>query len=184
MRKQHSVSNEAEYMDSSRLSSSTPLSNQGQQTRRCYYFATEVETQRFASKLASYIKPPLIMLFHGEIGMGKTTLIRALLRALGIRGAVKSPTFSLIEHYEIDELASTLHHIDLYRIHDETELEYMGFRDLFTENAISCIEWPEKAGQWLEIADVSFFLTPCQSGRQMIIEAKSARGAELIGYLC
>ncbi len=150
----------------------------------CYYFATEKETQAFASIFAPHVLSPLVMTFQGEIGMGKTTFIRALLRALGVTEAVKSPTFSLVEHYEISSIQSIVHHVDLYRIHDETELEYIGFRDLFTSNAVSCIEWPEKAPSSLESVDIAFSFTRQDEGRQMIIEAKSARGVKLIGHLC
>lgn len=151
---------------------------------RCYYFATEKETQDFALRLAPHVVSPLVMTFQGEIGMGKTTFIRALLRALGVTEAVKSPTFSLVEHYELPNIECIFHHVDLYRIHDETELEYIGFRDLFTSNAVSCIEWPEKAPSSLESVDIAFILTQQGNGRQMVIEAKSACGAKLIGHLC
>ena len=79
----------------------------------------------------------------GELGAGKTTLVRAWLRALGWQGQVKSPTFTLIESYALNGL--TIHHIDLYRLHDASELECLGFRDLLRGESLCLIEWPQRA---------------------------------------
>jgi len=142
---------------------------------------TEYASEQFAARLASFICSPLIITFRGEIGAGKTTLIRAMLRALGVRGAIKSPTFSLVESYQVMDLH--LHHFDLYRIHDESELEYIGFRDYFSENAVCCIEWPERIVHYLEGVDVEFALVQKGAGREVCARALSPAGIAVLSFL-
>lgn len=143
--------------------------------------ATEADSELLAKRLASCLSSPSVLTFSGEIGAGKTTLIRAMLRALGIQSAIKSPTFSLIESYENEYLQ--IHHFDLYRIHDETELEYIGFRDYFHENAVCCIEWPERAGSSLEQVDLNFALSISGSGRLLTLDATSTTGERILSCL-
>lgn len=141
----------------------------------------EEASQKFANQLALLITNPLLMTFSGEIGAGKTTIIRSLLRALGVSSAIKSPTFSLVESYHCKDV--TIHHFDLYRIHQEDELEYLGFRDYFTEQSICCIEWPEHAGKSLPPADIQFNLVIKGAGREMRIDALSQTGRRMIHSL-
>ncbi len=150
------------------------------------YLDTERASTELARSFATVIQAPCVLTFSGEIGMGKTTLIRALLRAFGVTEAVKSPTFSLVEHYELETMPmrTVVHHVDLYRIQDETELEYFGFRDFFTPQSICCIEWPERAASYIEPVDVAFLLTREGNGRRLILQGRSERGCELIGQLC
>ena len=143
--------------------------------------ATEDMSQALAAKLALYITSPLVLTFSGEIGAGKTTFIRALLRALGVRSAVKSPTFSLVESYEAHGFF--IHHFDLYRIHDETELEFIGFRDYFSNHTICCIEWPEHGAGYLATVDIAFYLSPNGSGRTLTATADSPRGQHILNCL-
>jgi tRNA threonylcarbamoyladenosine biosynthesis protein TsaE len=142
---------------------------------------TVEETEDLAARLAKGLVAPLVITFSGEIGAGKTTFIRAMLRALGIQSAIKSPTFSLVESYRIDPLQ--IHHFDLYRIHDETELEYVGFRDYFTPHAICCIEWPEQAKNYITHVDVKITLEWEGAGRHMKINACSPAGAAMLSCL-
>ena len=139
---------------------------------------TSQATEDLAACFANGLGAPLIMTFSGEIGAGKTTFIRAMLRALGIQSAIKSPTFSLVESYLINSLH--IHHFDLYRIHEEAELEYIGFRDYFTKNAICCIEWPEQAMNYIKHVDVKITLELKGEGRQMKVQACSPAGAAIL----
>lgn len=118
---------------------------------------TEQTTVDIASRVAQHLTPSLVIVFRGNIGAGKTTFIRAMLRALGEQGAVKSPTFSLVESYQFDDMS--FHHFDLYRIEDESELACLGFRDYFSPCSVCCIEWPERAGRLLAEPDVDVMLT-------------------------
>lgn len=142
---------------------------------------SEQDSKAVASRLASCLNAPLLLTFSGEIGTGKTTFIRAMLRSLGVKSAIKSPSFSLVESYQGGQLQ--IHHFDLYRIHDETELDGMGFRDYFSANAICCIEWPERAASYLAGADVGFSLTIKGAGRQMQVNALSSAGAAILSCL-
>ncbi|KTD22029.1 ATPase or kinase [Legionella lansingensis] len=141
----------------------------------------ETHSELLAASLANCLTPPLILTFSGEIGTGKTTFIRAMLRALGIESAVKSPTFSLIESYQCNN--AQIHHFDLYRIHDEAELEYIGFRDYFREDSVCCIEWPERAWNFLRASDINFNFAIKGSGRLLTIKALSPTGERILSCL-
>lgn len=150
-------------------------------------FTTEIDlpdeqaSERMAAQLAACLFSPLVLTFSGDIGAGKTTFIRAMLRSLGVHTAIKSPTFSLVESYQGTHLQ--IHHFDLYRIHDETELDYIGFRDYFSANAICCIEWPERAPGYLALTDVKFTLDLNGVGRKMRLEALSSTGDTVLSCL-
>ncbi len=141
----------------------------------------EQASERIAARLAVCLSSPLVLTFSGEIGAGKTTLIRAMLRSLGVRTAIKSPTFSLIESYQTNQMH--IHHFDLYRIQDETELDYIGFRDYFESDAVCCIEWPERAPGYLSDTDVNFTLGLKGAGREMQINAFTSAGAAVMSCL-
>lgn len=138
----------------------------------------ESASEALATRLATCLVCPLVLTFSGEIGAGKTTFIRALLRALGVKSAVKSPTFSLVESYDCQTFQ--VHHFDLYRIHDETELEYIGFRDYFQDNAVCCIEWPERARHGLDHIDINFAFAISGSGRLLTSSASSGAGEKIL----
>ncbi len=142
---------------------------------------TELTSEKMAVRTAACLVSPLVLTFSGDIGAGKTTFIRAMLRSLGVNSAIKSPTFSLVESYQGNHLQ--IHHFDLYRIHDEAELDYIGFRDYFRDNAICCIEWPERASRYLACADVGFTLSVKGAGREMSIGALSPAGAAVLSCL-
>ncbi|MFT4058555.1 MAG: tRNA (adenosine(37)-N6)-threonylcarbamoyltransferase complex ATPase subunit type 1 TsaE [Legionella sp.] len=141
----------------------------------------EQASEQFAICLASLLNPPLIMTFSGDLGAGKTTIIRAMLKHLGVESAIKSPTFSLVESYLCHNIP--VHHFDLYRIHHEEELEYLGFRDYFTKESICCIEWAEKAGRALPKRDIRFKLTMKGAGREMQITSFSDAGKNILAHL-
>ncbi|CAM4466799.1 MAG: tRNA threonylcarbamoyladenosine biosynthesis protein TsaE [Legionella sp.] len=141
----------------------------------------EQASEQFASQLASSLSAPLILTFSGDLGAGKTTIVRAMLRRLGVQSAIKSPTFSLVESYPYPNGA--IHHFDLYRIHHEEELEYLGFRDYFTKESICCIEWAEKAGRALPNVDIRFNLSIKGVGREVQITAFSDAGQRILACL-
>lgn len=141
----------------------------------------EQASGQWAKTLAQRLVAPLILAFRGDIGAGKTTIIRAMLRALGVECAIKSPTFSLVESYRCKHF--TLHHFDLYRIHNEEELEYIGFRDFFSAQTVCCIEWPEHAGQLLPNIDLQFKLKINNRGRELEMNALTEIGQELLADL-
>ena len=113
----------------------------------------EDETRAFADALAR--RPALVNAFielHGDLGAGKTTLVRHLLRALGVPGRIKSPTYAVVEPHEVAGLA--IWHFDFYRFNDPREWEDAGFRDLFAAAGLKIAEWPEKAAAFLPRADL------------------------------
>ncbi len=141
----------------------------------------EQASEKMAARLAVCLHSPLVLTFSGNIGAGKTTFIRAMLRSLGVQTVIKSPTFSLVESYQGTHLQ--IHHFDLYRIHDETELDYIGFRDYFSDNAVCCVEWPERAPGYLASADVKLTLELKGVGREMQLSALSSTGAAVLSCL-
>ena len=141
----------------------------------------EHASELFATRLAQFLCPPLVITFSGDIGAGKTTIIRAMLKTLGIETAIKSPTFSLVESYYCNNVP--IHHFDLYRIHHEDELEYIGFRDYFSSQNICCIEWAEQAGRSLPHVDMRLNLSVKGAGRELEIVALSATGKRILACL-
>jgi tRNA threonylcarbamoyladenosine biosynthesis protein TsaE len=114
------------------------------------------ETEMLGAALAESLPSRCILFLYGNLGAGKTTLVRGLLRAAGYRGVVKSPTYSLVEEYRL--AARTVFHFDLYRLKDPEELEWMGFNDYLQQDALCCIEWPQMGELWLPPADVELRL--------------------------
>jgi len=117
----------------------------------------------------------------GQLGAGKTTLVRGLARALGIEGPVKSPTYTLLEPYT--HAATKLYHFDLYRLADGEELEYLGARDAFADAAVRVIEWPERAGDWLPAPDLELRMRVAGRGREVRVNACSDHGEALVAIL-
>ncbi|MDT8879816.1 tRNA (adenosine(37)-N6)-threonylcarbamoyltransferase complex ATPase subunit type 1 TsaE [Halomonas saccharevitans] len=117
----------------------------------------------------------------GELGAGKTTLTRGILRAYGHIGAVKSPTYTLVEPYELTGVL--VHHFDLYRLGDPEELEFIGGRDLLAEDALCVIEWPERGEGWLPAPDLTVRLSLAEEGREALLEARSAHGRAVLERL-
>lgn len=116
---------------------------------------------------------------EGELGTGKTTLVRGWLRALGVTGTIRSPTYTLVEPYEIAQVR--IYHFDLYRLSDPEEIEYLGARDYFAEDCLSLIEWPERAKGWLAHVDLTIKIELIISGRAVNLIPHSATGARFLG---
>lgn len=116
---------------------------------------------------------------HGDLGAGKTTLVRGLLRGLGHTGAVKSPTYTLVEPYELAGRA--VYHLDLYRLGDPEELEWIGIREIFAPGHLCLVEWPERGRGVLPEADLLLELEYAGEGRRIRAEGRTARGRGLLG---
>lgn len=129
------------------------------------YCADEQAVIDYGAELSSRFSDGGIILLQGDLGAGKTTLVRGILRARGHAGAVKSPTYTLVEPYELQ--GKTIYHFDLYRLGDPEELEYMGGRDYFSSDALCLVEWPEKAEGFLPAADLLIKLSYHQAGRMV-----------------
>ena len=138
------------------------------------YLADEAATSALGAQLGQALTPGLVIYLSGNLGAGKTSLVRAVLRGLGYTGKVKSPTFTLVELYVISNL--TLYHFDLYRFNDPSEWVDAGFRDYFGTDAVCMVEWPEKATGMLPQADIHITLHIQDSGRSAEIEADTETG--------
>ena len=140
----------------------------------------EEDTRAFAQRLAQHpaIADAFIAL-HGELGAGKTTLVRHLLRALGVHGRVKSPTYAVVEPYELP--GRPVWHFDFYRFDDPREWEDAGFRDIFAGGGLKIAEWPEKAAGLLPVADLDIHLSLADDDQRIVrLRANTPRGAELL----
>jgi len=122
-----------------------------------------------------------IVYLHGELGTGKTTLARGLLRGLGHTGKVRSPTYTLVEPYQLD--AGAVYHLDLYRLGAADELEWLGLRDMLAEGALLLVEWPERGEGVLPAADLVIHIDYLPQGRRVSLQALSAAGARLLAWV-
>lgn len=131
--------------------------------------------------LGRALSAPMVIYLSGELGMGKTTLARGILRAFGHTGAVKSPTYTLVEPYALPGV--TVYHFDLYRLGDPEELEFMGIRDYFGEDSIALIEWPDRGEGFLPQPDLGIRIESHGTGRILYFEAHGKAGVECIRQL-
>jgi tRNA threonylcarbamoyladenosine biosynthesis protein TsaE len=143
-----------------------------------FTLADEAATQALGKSLAHCLRPGLSIFLHGDLGAGKTALTRAILHASGYQGQVKSPTYTLVEPYQIqiDQHPCKFMHFDLYRMQTAEEFLDAGFRDEFSASSICVVEWPEKAGDLLPTPDINVFLEVAGHGRQVKLRASSKKG--------
>ncbi|HXJ10602.1 MAG TPA: tRNA (adenosine(37)-N6)-threonylcarbamoyltransferase complex ATPase subunit type 1 TsaE [Burkholderiales bacterium] len=141
----------------------------------------EAATLALGAALARGVAPGRVLHLRGELGAGKTTLARGLLRALGVEGRVKSPTYALVELYPLSSL--NLYHFDFYRFTDESEWLNAGFRDYFNPESACIVEWPERAGARLPPPDLSVALEFDGTGRRARLQAHTPAGSSWLSAL-
>ena len=154
---------------------------------------TEADTHLLAMRLAAQLSalPAASSLFielHGDLGAGKTTLVRHILQTMGVTGRIKSPTYAIVESY--DDIQNNLNqplnlwHFDFYRFNDPLEWEEAGFRDIFVSNGIKLVEWPEKAAAELPIADIAIkIVANMDESRTITIQANTVVGQRMLAKL-
>ena len=140
-----------------------------------------VATARLGAALAAGIAPGRVLHLSGDLGSGKTTLVRGLLRALGVLGPVKSPTYAWVEPYTISSL--DLYHFDFYRLSNKNEWIESGLREYFRPDAVCIVEWPERAGPALGTPDVAVRLSHEGEARGALLEAHSPAGESWLSSL-
>jgi tRNA threonylcarbamoyladenosine biosynthesis protein TsaE len=138
------------------------------------YLPNAESTLRAGAALAPGLRGGMIVTLCGELGAGKTTLVRGILRQLGWAGAVKSPSYALVEHYLISSLY--FYHFDFYRFNDSSEWDATGFAEYFRPDAICVIEWPERIAGRLPPVDVAAVLAHAAPGRTLELRAGTSRG--------
>ena len=136
--------------------------------------ADEEAMVAFGGQLARVTQGRGVIFLEGDLGAVKTTLSRGIIRGLGHMGAVKSPTFTLVEPYEIGEVRAF--HFDLYRLEDPEELEFMGIRDYFDGDTLCLIEWPQKGAGFLPKPDLTITIRPHNTGRLLTLTPQGSRG--------
>jgi tRNA threonylcarbamoyladenosine biosynthesis protein TsaE len=138
------------------------------------YMPDETAMVALGARLAGVTEGRGVIFLEGDLGAGKTTLSRGLIRGLGHAGAVKSPTFTLVEPYEVGTVRA--YHFDLYRLVDPEELEYLGIRDYLDGQALCLIEWPQRGAGFLPKPDLTITISTRASGRSLILSPQGSRG--------
>ncbi len=140
------------------------------------------DTQNLAERLSAAVgaekQSGAILHLEGDLGAGKTTFSRFFIQSLGHSGKVKSPTYTLVEPYELHDI--TIYHFDLYRLADPEELEFMGVRDYFAENTVCLVEWPQKGGELLACADLVITIKLVDEQRFFTLDALTAKGESIL----
>jgi tRNA threonylcarbamoyladenosine biosynthesis protein TsaE len=141
----------------------------------------QAETLELGAELFRSMQQPLKIFLYGDLGSGKTTLVRGFLRAAGYNGPVKSPTFTLVEEYQFPEWRCV--HFDLYRLNDPEELEWIGIREYFDGRCLCFIEWPDRGSGFLPPPDLSIRLSHAGEGRIAELDPQGPAGQELLDIL-
>jgi len=139
------------------------------------------QTVAFGSRLSAACKEPVCIYLHGDLGAGKTTLTRGFIQGFGHKGNVKSPTYTLVEPYELADWQ--IYHFDLYRLGDPEELEFIGIRDYFTQTSHCLVEWPERGEGILPKADIDLTLLYTDKQRTIKLQANTEIGLRVLNKL-
>lgn len=139
------------------------------------------DTEALAARLVATAPQPAVVYLHGDLGAGKSTLARAWLRRLGVQGAIKSPTYTLIERYPVPQGLAA--HLDLYRIAAADELDFLGLDELAAEASLWLVEWPERGGRALPAADLHLHLAVAGEGRDAELRAGTPAGDAWLGRM-
>jgi tRNA threonylcarbamoyladenosine biosynthesis protein TsaE len=151
---------------------------------RRFHLADTAATERTGAALARTLIGGMVVALHGDLGAGKTTVVRGALRALGWTGPVKSPTYTLVEHYPFSSLY--FYHFDFYRFADPSEWETAGLADYFRDDAVCLVEWPERVAGLLPPADVEIALAHPKhgaAGRDLALSAHTANGERCVAAI-
>lgn len=143
--------------------------------------ANETEMTAFGKRVADLIELGTVVFLRGDLGVGKTTLCRSIIHALGYVGRVKSPTYTLVEPYQLD--IGVVYHFDLYRLAEPSELEYIGYRDYFNQGSICLVEWPERGADFLTLPDVDIDIQADDEQRKLVLTAAGECGERLLSSL-
>jgi tRNA threonylcarbamoyladenosine biosynthesis protein TsaE len=140
--------------------------------------ATEADMERLGAALAPRLHAGIMLFLHGELGAGKTTFVRGILRGLRYTGAVKSPTYTLVEPYQLAGL--TVYHFDLYRLNDPEELEFLGVRDYLEGSGVCLVEWAERGAGVLPVPDLDITIERQEDGRVVRFTTRTENGTALL----
>lgn len=149
-----------------------------------YLLTDETATIDMGKQIAMAVQQlniSLVVYLHGDLGAGKTTLTRGFVQGMGHNGKVKSPTYTLVEPYELTPWQ--VYHFDLYRLADPEELEYMGIREYFSQQSCCFVEWPEKGQDMIPSADIELWLHYVDEQREITLQANSPIGSDILQYL-
>ncbi len=140
--------------------------------------ADEAQMRALGARLIKACDRGGVITLSGDLGTGKTTLVRGALQALGVEGGVRSPTYTLVEYYPFADFA--IAHFDLYRLGDPEELEYLGYRDYLNPSTLCLIEWPERASGYLQAVDIAVALAYDPAGRRVTLRGCSPAGESVL----
>ena len=148
------------------------------------FLANEEAQKSLARRFAEAVDAPFVLFLQGDLGTGKTTFARSFIHASGFDGVVKSPTYTLVEPYELRPGEAgqprMCYHFDLYRLADPEELEFTGSRDYFNAQSVCLVEWPEKAEGFLPAPDCICRFSHHQTGRNLDVVAMTGRGEKVM----